>query len=158
MPKRAAKLHYRFRTLDEAEELARRIAGLYPDPQMVYYGLHELMINAVEHGNLGIGYDRKTELVREGAWRREVERRLALKKNAKKYADVVVENTGSKSRVRIRDNGDGFDWRPYLEISLDGITTPHGRGIATACILSFASVKYLGKGNEVLCTVDLKKI
>jgi len=33
------------------------------------------LINAVEHGNLQIGYELKTQLVAEGRWREEIERR-----------------------------------------------------------------------------------
>ena len=42
-----------FRTLDEAKNLAAYIANCFPEPERAIYGLHELLINAVEHGNLG---------------------------------------------------------------------------------------------------------
>jgi hypothetical protein len=57
--------------------------------------------------------------------------------------------------VHIIDEGNGFDWRKYLELSPDRITDPHGRGIATSRMMSFDSLEYLGVGNEVRCTVKL---
>lgn len=146
---------FRFRTLEEARNLAYFIAGCFADPEAAVYGLHELMINAVEHGNLGITYADKTQLMLDGAWRHEVTRRLALPENLHKYARLAFEADDKEIRVRIRDEGAGFNWKNYLEIAPGRATDPHGRGIATACMMSFASVEYLGKGNEVLCTVKL---
>ena len=71
---RQARFH--FRTLEEATNLAYKIATSFPEPQKVAFGLNELMRNAVEHGNLGIGYDEKANLLRSGIWQEEVERRL----------------------------------------------------------------------------------
>jgi anti-sigma regulatory factor (Ser/Thr protein kinase) len=34
-----------------------------PDPSRVVLGLTELMLNAVEHGNLSISYDEKSRLI-----------------------------------------------------------------------------------------------
>ena len=53
-----------------------------PDPEAVIIGLTELLVNAVEHGNLGITYEDKTALNAAGTWDTEVRRRLALPENA----------------------------------------------------------------------------
>ena len=76
---RQARFH--FRTLEEAANLAYKIAACFPEPQKAAFGLNELMHNAVEHGNLGIGYDEKANLLRSGSWREEVERRLNFPEN-----------------------------------------------------------------------------
>ena len=47
---------FRFRTIDEAGALAHGLAGLCEAPEMVHIGLTELLVNAVEHGNLDIGF------------------------------------------------------------------------------------------------------
>jgi DNA-binding response OmpR family regulator len=144
---------FRFRTLEEARNLAFLIANCFPEPEAVVYGLNELLINAVEHGNLGITYGEKTELILDGRLFDEIDRRLRLVENQGKWAYLSFEATENQLRVRIRDQGRGFDWRHYLEISPDRATHPHGRGIATSKRMSFTSVEYLGCGNEVLCTV-----
>ena len=47
---------FTFRTPDEAKSLAMLLAHAYPDPHRVVTGILELTLNAVEHGNLNIGY------------------------------------------------------------------------------------------------------
>ena len=69
---------FRLRTFDEAKNLAFLIANCFPDPSSAVYGLNELLINAVEHGNLGIRYDEKTRLILEGCMEREIERQTCF--------------------------------------------------------------------------------
>jgi CheY-like chemotaxis protein len=147
---------FRFRTLDDAKNLAFLIANCFPDPKMAVYGLNEMLINAVEHGNLGINYETKTKLVLEGRLFEEIAARLALPENREKWGYLFFESVENELRVRIKDQGPGFDWNPYLEISPERATHPHGRGIATSRLMSFTSVQYTGSGNEVICTLALK--
>ena len=144
---------FRFRTLEEAKHLAYFIASCFPEPETTVYGLHELMINAVEHGNLGISYQQKTELMRSGDWHAEVERRLALPEYQAKFATIAFTADAEAFTVHITDGGNGFDWQNYLEISPERATDPNGRGIATARAMAFSDVTYLGGGNEVRCVV-----
>jgi hypothetical protein len=46
-----------------------------PQPDRVALGLRELMINTVEHGNLGIDYAGKSQLLLDGDLAAELERR-----------------------------------------------------------------------------------
>ena len=85
-----ALLH--FRTLPEAEDLATFLASCYPDPDRVLGGLVELLINAIEHGNLGVGYEAKTALISENRWREELELRGAMPEHADKQAEVTCSN------------------------------------------------------------------
>ncbi len=146
---------FRFRTPEEAKTLAFLIANCFPDPEAAVYGLNEMLLNAVEHGNLGITYAEKTRLVLEGRLFEEIECRLARAENRDKWAYLSFEAGDNELRVRIKDQGEGFDWRSYLEISPERATHPHGRGIATSRIMSFTAVNYIGCGNEVLCIVAL---
>lgn len=149
-------LKFRFQTLDEAKKIVRQLADFYPDSETAFYGLHEMVVNAIEHGNLGIGCKTKSKLLRDGGWQQEIERRMAMKKNADKYVQLTFEKTASSITVRIKDQGDGFDWKPYLEL-VEHSLAPNGRGIATTKAMSFPELKYNGNGNEVVCTVKLGK-
>jgi CheY-like chemotaxis protein len=148
---------FRFRTLDDARSLAFYIANCLPDPEEAAYGLNELLVNAVEHGNLGITYTEKTELMLAAAWSTEVEQRLNLAENRDKYGYLHFEASEEAVRIRIKDQGRGFDWQKYLDFAPDRLTDPHGRGIATTRIVAFASLEYIGCGNEVICTIPLVK-
>lgn len=146
---------FRFQTLDEARDLASFLANASPDPERVVSGLSELLLNAVEHGNLGITYDDKSQLNREGRWLDEVGQRLALPENQQKYVEVEMQNVNGEMHILIKDQGEGFDWESYLEIDPARAYDSHGRGIAMARILSFDSMEYLGKGNEVKVIINV---
>ncbi len=146
---------FHFRTLEDTKTLAYFIANCFPDPELAVFGLNELLINAVEHGNLGITYSEKTRLMLDGCWQHEIERRLSQEANKHKFATLEFKSTAEEIAVHIRDEGKGFDWHKYIELSPDRATDPHGRGIATSRMISFDSVQYLGTGNEVLCKVHL---
>ncbi len=146
---------FRFQTPEEAAGLASFVSNCFPEPESVVIGLHELLLNAVEHGNLGIIYSEKTKLLRNGSWTEEIERRLGLSEYSKNFATLTFNATQTALTVHIKDAGKGFDWKNYLDYSIERATDPHGRGIATSRALSFHSLEYLGLGNEVRCAVML---
>ena len=143
---------FRIRTVVEAERLSVWIANSSADANRAMQ-ISELMINAVEHGNLGITYEEKGRLVDEGTWEREVERRLALPENSGKHVTVTVTRTPAQIAVLIRDEGPGFDYDRFLHFDESRVFDNHGRGIAMA---SFSlSMRYLGNGNAVLVTIPM---
>ncbi len=146
---------FQFRTLDEAKALAFYIANCFPEPQTAVYGLHELLINAIEHGNLGITYNEKTNLVLNGSLPQEIERRLDSEQYKERMATLTFTAADQALTVTIKDEGEGFEWDKYLELRSERMTDPHGRGIATARLLSFHDIQYLGCGNEVVCKFNL---
>lgn len=146
---------FRFRSLDEAHEITSIISSSFPDPHRVAMGLSELMVNGIEHGNLGISYEDKGRLLREGTWLQEVSKRLELPEYKERYLTVHLERTASEIFVSITDAGDGFNWQPYLELSPERAFDPHGRGISMARMISFDRMEYQGKGNVVVVSVSL---
>ncbi|OHC68371.1 MAG: response regulator receiver protein [Rhodocyclales bacterium GWA2_65_20] len=146
---------FRFATLDDAHRLAGLLAALCPVPATAAMGLTELMVNAVEHGNLGISYAEKVRLKREDAWEAEIARRLALPENCAKAARIGMRRTAGEAVFTIRDEGQGFEWRRYLEFDPARAFDPNGRGIAMARMLSFSRLDYCGCGNEVVAAVKL---
>ena len=143
------------RTLEEARDLSVFVASFFPEPERVVLGLSELLINAVEHGNLGIDYEDKTALHLEGRWLDEVQRRLALPEHGASKVRVRYWRGGDEVTVEIRDEGPGFRWQEYMEISPERATHSHGRGIAMARMLSFDALTYNEAGNRVRCTVKI---
>jgi DNA-binding response OmpR family regulator len=145
---------FEFRTITEANELGTLLAYACPDPETQVVGLSELLINAVEHGNLGISYKEKSDLLATNTWQSEVDRRLALEEYGKRRVRVEFERHDDEVRITIRDEGSGFDWMSYLEIDPRRAFDTHGRGIAMAKMFSFSRLEYIGKGNEVLACVE----
>jgi len=148
---------FRFRTLEDAKTLAFYIANCFPEPEKTVFGLNELMVNAVEHGNLGISYAEKTRLVMEAQWMNEVERRLTAPEYKDRFARLTFKALKDVIVITIQDQGAGFDWSNYVELSPARATDPNGRGIAASRLMSFDSVEYLGAGNEVQCKVRLNR-
>ena len=145
---------FSLRTIDEARDIGTFIASFCPDPVNAVIGLTELMFNAVEHGNLGITYEEKTELNAAGCWQEELERRLQMPEHASKAVHVRFERDADQIRVTIRDEGKGFEWQRYIEPDPGRIFDTHGRGIVIARRLSFDDLEYRGCGNEVMGRIE----
>ena len=149
---------FSFRRLQEGRELAAVLASASDSPETVVVGLLELLVNALEHGNLGIGYNEKGELHEEGHWEEEIEHRISLPENKRKRVVVQYERSDSEITYLVEDQGPGFDWEQYLEMSVDRAFDNHGRGIAMARMLSFDHLQYLDSGNRVKATVYLNRV
>jgi CheY-like chemotaxis protein len=144
---------FRFRTPQEAEQVAVMIASATPDPEHAMV-IAELLLNAIEHGNLGITYAEKGKLLDENAWEKEVERRLALPENANRNAEVRMKRVGGNLQIEIEDQGSGFDFQRYLKIDESRLFDNHGRGIAIA--RSALNIEFVGAGNKVVVTIPVE--
>ncbi len=143
------------KTMSEAEDTACFLASCFPDPERVVSGLMELLVNAVEHGNLGITYEEKHRLLAENSWRSELDRRAALPENLGKQVDVIYQSKEEGQVIQITDAGNGFDWKRYWHINPSRATSSHGRGIARARLMAFDVLAYNERGNQV--TLMVKK-
>jgi len=146
---------FSFRDLEAARLLGNFLALACPDPKKVVQGMQELLVNAVEHGNLGISYPDKSNLIMDGTWHDEVKRRLSMPEYRDRTVRVSFERLPQALRFTIRDQGQGFDWDNYLDFSPERAFDLHGRGIAMARKLSFDRLEYQGNGNTVVATVEL---
>lgn len=145
------------RTLDEARQIASVLANACPDPERVVFGLAELLINAVEHGNLGIDYAEKTRLINDSRWGEEIERRQNLPEFVYKKVSVSLDINDEEIRFIIKDEGDGFDSEQYLNIDPERACSTHGRGIAMARMVSFDSIEYKDGGATVVACVKITR-
>jgi DNA-binding response OmpR family regulator len=144
------------RTLSQAEDTACFLASCFPDAERVVSGLLELLVNAIEHGNLGVNYAEKAKLLNEGRWHEELEQRVHLPQYKDKMAEVYFERTADTYTVQVKDCGQGFNWKPFLQIDLARATASHGRGIARARLMAFDTLEYNEAGNCVTVAVYIK--
>lgn len=140
---------FNFRTLEDVHSIAMLVASACPSSDRSMAGLFELMLNAVEHGNLGIGYDTKSQLNKSGEWLNEIERRQSLETNKDKFAQINFLRKKDHIEITISDYGKGFDWESYMEFNVQRLLDSHGRGIAIANNVSFDHLEYNDKGTEV---------
>ncbi|MBI4811314.1 MAG: response regulator [Ignavibacteriales bacterium] len=141
---------FRFKTLEEAEFLGVRIANTCPNPEKAIV-ISELLVNAVEHGNLEISYDDKTEYFGKGIYNQILNQRLSQAPFADRFVEVKLQRFPDKMMVTIEDQGMGFDYQKYLTLDEDRVFDVHGRGIAIANM--YVRLKYLDKGNKVEVTI-----
>lgn len=154
-PRLMQNADFQFRNLEEISQLATLLANACPEPDRVISGISELLINAVEHGNLGIGYKEKAELKRQNKWQEEIEHRLNLPEYQDKFANVSFQNHGTHISITISDQGNGFEWQKFIEFDPDRVFDCNGRGIAMAKLLSFDGLEYAGNGNKAIATITI---
>ena len=146
---------WQFRTPRHARDLAVLLAGAFPVPERAVVGLLELMLNAIEHGNLAIGHQRKRELVEAEAFDDEVERRLALPEYKGRTATTTLKREDNGLHVIITDEGAGFRPQPFLSHDPGRGASRCGRGIARARSISFDRLGYNAAGNQVVGFVSI---
>lgn len=143
--------------LQNAELLSQRMtANLYrfTDPgtiTSIRNCLREMIINAIEHGNLNISFEEKTRAMSDGSYFKFVQERQ--KDPYYKGKKVRVEYSLSRDRlgVRITDEGKGFNHARLMKNSMDRLNSEglaHGRGL-TLTLSTFDLVKFNSPGNQV---------
>jgi DNA-binding response OmpR family regulator len=118
--------------------------------------LYEALANAIEHGNLGIDYDAKTEaLATAEGITALIERRRHEAPWRDRVARLTAEYGPTSVRYAIRDGGPGFS-RATVEgsKSLGDVHSLHGRGLLL--IKHYMSrVSWNPEGNEIRMELDL---
>lgn len=148
---------FRFRTPQEAQNLAIALSSVVSTGHSLTFGLSEILVNAVEHGNLGIGFEAKGRLKASGMLAREIEARLASSEHRDKYATLHVERSDSRVTFTVTDMGPGFDFTRYLSVDASQSHATHGRGIALASLVGFDRLSFVGTGNRVVGIVNLDR-
>jgi len=142
--------NYTLKDLDNIYILSQMLAHYFPKPEECVTGIYELLLNAVEHGNLEVGFKTKASLVRTGKWKEEILRRLSLPEYANRKVDITLTNDMSECKLVIADEGNGFNWREYIDRPLNERCIL-GRGLFIAFNSRFDHVTYNPEGNEVTC-------
>lgn len=131
--------------------LITEAAGLFSgDVQLdLKLGLHELVINAVEHGNLAITYFEKSIAVTSDSLNKLYDERMAHPDYSNRKVEIKFLQTKQFCEWTIRDEGAGFCPEDIPSpLGEDGILRLHGRGIFI-CKFQFDEMEYIGTGNTV---------
>lgn len=147
---------FKINNLDQANKISVSLAQLFPNPEKVVLGISEILVNAIEHGNLNISYEEKSELNLKSQWKAEIDKRLNLPEYKDKAVTIHFTKTKDEIVLSVKDEGKGFDYKRYMEFDPTRSTHNHGRGIAFANNISFDKLEYVGTGNQVNCIVRLQ--
>lgn len=145
---------YHFQSPEEIFAILPKLVSEFPSLAAVEMGVSELMLNAVEHGNLGISYQEKSQFMKNGGIQDEIQKRLAEPAYQDRQAYVEVRAEQDEVVVLIVDQGEGFDWKLYLNRDLADVTGMHGRGMMLSAAI-FKTLTYVGNGNKVVAVVDI---
>jgi len=143
--------------LNHADMLSQRLS----DRIAIHFDTHELnsirtcfremLINAIEHGNLEISFDDKTELLQTGNYMNLLRARQREPKYLERRVHVFYSLDKDALILRITDEGRGFDHKAFIARALTDeslLMLEHGRGI-TMAQGAFDSVEFNEKGNQV---------
>jgi len=147
------KTVHNFKTFDDISSIVEAVIGDFPHLDAAELAITELMLNAVEHGNLNISFEEKSELLKNGAIFDEIERRLGEEKYRNRTARIEVRELGDETQVTINDDGEGFSWTDYLNENRLWSKSPHGRGMMLAKQFC-KKLTYVGNGNRVVAVFD----
>ena len=152
---------WKYRLRNEMEIIPEFVDGLLGqvtkgmDDQSVMelnIALRELILNAMEHGNLALTFEAKSQALEEGTLQRLLQERTELPE----YAGRQVTITASRMRrvvfVQIADMGSGFDWHDLADPQdPTNLLSSHGRGVLLAR-MSVDALSFNEKGNQVTVT------
>ncbi len=119
--------------------------------QAVKTGLLEVIINAIEHGNLDIQFSEKTGFVAGHAYLQFVRERQKNLLYSGKKVKIEYSLTPSMVAYRVSDEGKGFDHRSIMGMSPDNVNRQlltHGRGLMIAR-RAFDMMNFNESGNQV---------
>lgn len=112
-------------------------------------GLFELLINAVEHGNLEITYEEKKAALESGTLLSLYTKRQSAPALEERKVTVDFRLDHSGCEWMISDEGKGFDWKSVQNpVDQANLLQLHGRGIFITRF-QFDELEYSGKGNVV---------
>jgi hypothetical protein len=113
------------------------------------------MVNAVQHGNLSIGYEEKGRLLAKRKLESEMKRRMSHRDYRDRRAQLTIERAPGVMIVTIRDEGPGFDYERYMTLDKNRLFDSHGRGVLLAS--STLNLRYIPPGNQVEVQLPLSR-
>jgi len=122
---------------------------LFGEVSFMKIGLQEILINAIEHGNLDITYEEKQQLLTSGEYQNVLREMAALPENNDKYVDIKVFSTPDYLKIVVEDMGEGFDLSEIPDPeNPENFLNESGKGIMMT-LNAYDEVVYNEKGNRV---------
>ena len=118
--------------------------------------LYEVIMNAIEHGNLNILYEMKKEWLKKNIYHKKLNELLKTDKAKKTHVEIALNVEENLITINVKDQGLGFKPKQEMKkISNEGFARENGRGMMMIKSY-FDEVKYNKKGNSVTLTKYLK--
>ncbi|HRP69071.1 MAG TPA: ATP-binding protein [Turneriella sp.] len=136
-----------------SERIADRISSYYNafTLNLLRTCIREILINAIEHGNLDITFEEKSRVIESQNFIEFLRLRQKEPQYMNRKVRVRYAITREKFIIRITDEGKGFDYVSFLKRTVEDdsmLMLEHGRGI-TMTQNTFDEVRFNDKGNQV---------
>ncbi|EMY70462.1 7TM diverse intracellular signaling domain-containing protein [Leptospira vanthielii] len=138
-------------------QLAKYLSNI--EQTEVRSSIREIIINAVEHGNLNISFEEKSRALMEGNYLEFLQKRQDDPRYSQKRVKIEYSFTREYVAYRITDEGRGFDHKKQMEKTIDEMNEAHqqhGRGILMTKSV-FNRIEYNDRGNQVSLIKYLNK-
>ena len=119
--------------------------------------LYEVIMNAIEHGNLNVLYETKKEWLKKNIYNKKLKELLKTDKAKNTHVEIVLKIEDDNININVKDQGLGF--KPKQEakkINNDGFARESGRGMMMIK-LYFDEVKFNKKGNSITLIKFIQK-
>jgi len=142
--------------------LTRNLARYLPQSEipMIRIAIREILVNAIEHGNLGISFDEKTRALENNAFIDLVHRLQKDPRLIDRKVTIDYSFDDEKVVYRISDEGGGFNHSEILNIDPmkeNEKMLEHGRGLVMARN-EFDSIRFNEKGNVVTAVKYFRRL
>ncbi|MBV6493589.1 MAG: hypothetical protein LDLANPLL_01612 [Turneriella sp.] len=136
-----------------SERIGDRIAPYYTSQQLnlLRTCIREILINAIEHGNLAVSFEEKTRIIEERDFMEFLRERQKDVKYTARRVHIEYTITHNQFTIQITDEGEGFDHKGFIKRAAEDdslLLLEHGRGI-TMTQNAFDEVHFNEKGNQV---------
>jgi len=112
-------------------------------------GLYEIIINAIEHGNLAITFEEKCTAIKQNVYESLLRERVSDPIYATRRVTIDYRMIPGELHYTVADEGSGFDWQNTVRSGLSGDPlAPCGRGLFLARIY-LDRMEFNQKGNKV---------
>lgn len=139
-------------TIENVPEIVNSLVELCNqnfDKNEIRIGLEELIINAIEHGNLNISFAEKNQAIFNGTFEELVQERKSNNLYKDKKITISFHQEPNYDEWQIEDEGNGFDPSEIPTFTkLSQIQQLHGRGILISRF-QFDEIEYKNEGRLV---------
>lgn len=126
-----------------------RVDYICENDSFLRIGLQEILINAIEHGNLEISYAEKQKMLDSGDYNQMLMERAKLDRFNEKKVELKVFSTPQYLKIMVEDMGNGFDLSALPNLGdPENFFKESGKGILMA-VNAFDQVQYNDTGNVV---------
>lgn len=141
------------------EEICSEVKKYIPNNELDLFAaaLYEVIMNAIEHGNLHILYETKKEWLKKNIYNKKLKELLKTDKAKETNVEITLKIEETIISINVKDKGDGFNPKQEAKkINNDGFARESGRGIMMIKSY-FDEVKFNKKGNAITLIKFIQK-